>query len=77
MTYAFAAALAMPLLQQSPPKGVSMLESIRKTVALPRTSPILAEVALSAGVIVTFLWLLIEDRIHPFAVYLAQLFLTL
>ena len=54
-----------------------MLESIRKTVALPRTSPILAEVALSAGVILTFLWLLIEDRIHPFAVYLAQLFLTL
>ncbi len=54
-----------------------MLESIRKSVALPRTSPIFAEVALSAGVILTFLWLLIEDRIHPFAVYLAQLYLTL
>jgi len=54
-----------------------MLESIRKTVALPRTSPLLAEVALSAGVILTFLWLLLDDRIHPFAVYLAQLYLTL
>lgn len=54
-----------------------MLESIRKTAVLPRDSSIFAEVALSAGVILTFLWLLIEDRIHPFAVYLAQLFLTL
>jgi hypothetical protein len=54
-----------------------MLESIRKTVALPRVSPHLAESAVSVGVILTFLWLLTHDRVHPFFVYLAQLYLTL
>ena len=54
-----------------------MLESIRKSVALPRVSQNFAEYAVSAGVILTFLWLLIQDRVHPFVVYLAQLYLTL
>jgi hypothetical protein len=66
-----------PCSQLESGRGVSMLESTRKTVALPRFSSVFAEVVLSAGVILTFLWLLIEDRIHPFAVYLAQLYLTL
>jgi hypothetical protein len=54
-----------------------MLESLRKTVALPRISQDFVEIAVSAGVILTFLWLLIQDRVHPFVVYLAQLYLTL
>jgi len=76
-TYATLPFLAVGLLFPASGRGISMLDSIRKTVALPSTSPVVAEVALSAGVILTFLWLLIEDRIHPFAVYLAQLYLTL
>ena len=54
-----------------------MLESLRKTVVLPRVSQNVAETTVSAGVILTFLWLLIQDRVHPFVVYLAQLYLTL
>ena len=54
-----------------------MLEPLRSSVALPRVSQNLAEFAVSAGVILTFLWLLIQDRVHPFVVYLAQLYLTL
>jgi hypothetical protein len=54
-----------------------MLDSIRKSVALPEVTQNFAEIAVSAGVILTFLWLLIHDRVHPFVVYLAQLYLTL
>ena len=51
-----------------------MLESLSKTVALPRVS---LDNAVSVGVILTFLWLLIDDRVHPFLIYLAQLYLIL
>jgi len=60
-----------------------MLDSIRKTVALPRVAQNSAaiqgsaELAVSVGVILTFLWLLLHDRVHPFVIYLAQLYLTL
>jgi hypothetical protein len=54
-----------------------MLDSLRKTVALPGLSQNTAELAVSAGVILTFLWLLLHDRVHPFVIYLAQLYLTL
>jgi len=32
---------------------------------------------IGVGVVVSFLWLLFQDRIHPFVVYLLQLYLTL
>ena len=54
-----------------------MLDLLRRTVALPEVSRSFAEIAVSAGVILTFLWLLIQDRVHPFVVYVAQLYLTL
>jgi hypothetical protein len=54
-----------------------MLQSIRRTVPLPRVSQGSAELAVSAGVVLGFLWLLTHDRIHPFVVYLTQLYLTL
>jgi hypothetical protein len=51
-----------------------MLESINRTVALYRVS---LDNAISVGVILTFLWLLIDDRVPPFLIYLAQLYLAL
>jgi hypothetical protein len=54
-----------------------MLDLLRSAVALPRVSRNVAEISVSVGVILTFLWLLIQDRVHPFVVYLAQLYLTL
>lgn len=50
-----------------------MLESLRKVVALPLP----LDGAVSVGVILTFLWLLLHDRLHPFLLYLTQLYLTL
>ena len=75
--------LAEPLLHEPCWKGGPMLDSIRKTVALPRVAQNSAaiqgsaELAVSVGVILTFLWLLLHDRVHPFVIYLAQLYLTL
>lgn len=51
-----------------------MLESTRKyAVALPKVSP---QVALSAGTIGSFAWLLLQNQIHPIVVYLLQVYLT-
>ncbi len=50
-----------------------MLESIRKIAAFPRV-PVLP--LASIGVFVTFFWLLAQNDIHPFVIYLAQLYLT-
>jgi len=49
-----------------------MLESIRRVGTFPRLS---RAYVLSAGVVVTFFWLLANDQIHPFAIYLAQLYM--
>lgn len=51
-----------------------MLESIRKSViALPRVP---VQVLLSAGTIVSFAWLLTQNRIHPLVIYMLQVYLT-
>ena len=51
-----------------------MLESIRsRVVALPRVP---AQVALSAGTLATFGWLLLQNKIHPIVIYLLQLYPT-
>ena len=54
-------------------EGDLMLDSIRRLAALPRVSilPIV-----SAGTVFAFFWLLIQDRIHPFVIYLAQIYLS-
>ena len=49
-----------------------MLESIRRVGTFPRLSSVYV---LSAGIVATFLWLLANDQIHPFAIYVAQLYL--
>ena len=49
-----------------------MLESIRRVVAIPRISS--AQV-LSVSVVLGFFWLLAHDLVHPFAIYLAQIYL--
>lgn len=49
-----------------------MLESIRRALTVPRVS---AVPVLSAGVILSFLWLLTDGLIHPFVIYLAQIYL--
>jgi hypothetical protein len=65
-----------------------MLESARnRVVALPRVSTKVVstkvvtrveftKVALSAGTLASFGWLLIQNKIHPIVVYLLQLYLT-
>lgn len=50
-----------------------MLESIRKVVALPQISFL---PGFSVSVVLTFLWLLLHDFIHPFIIYLAQIYLS-
>ena len=51
-----------------------MLQSARnRVVAVPRVP---AQVFLSAGTLVSFGWLLLQDKIHPLVVYLLQLYLT-
>ena len=51
-----------------------MLESARnRVVALPRVP---TKVWLSAGILASFGWLLIQNEIHPIVVYLLQLYLT-
>ena len=49
-----------------------MLESIRRVVTVPRVS--VAQI-LSIGAVLTFVWLLAHDQIHPLAIYLAQIYL--
>ena len=49
-----------------------MLESIRRVIEFPRVSIALV---LSVGVALTFVWLLVHDQIHPFTIYLAQIYL--
>jgi hypothetical protein len=51
-----------------------MLESTRKNVvALPNVS---VQVLLSVGTISSFVWLLAQDHIPPFVIYLLQVYLT-
>ena len=52
-----------------------MLESLRKqfTIALPQV-PVRA--LLSVGSIGSFAFLLAQDQVHPFVVYLLQLYLS-
>jgi hypothetical protein len=50
-----------------------MLETIRRTVALPKLR---VDYVASAATTLAFGWLLINDHIHPVAVYLLQLYLA-
>lgn len=52
-----------------------MLESARKlvSVAVPQVS---VKLLFSVGSLAGFAWLLTQDRIHPFVVYLLQLYLA-
>lgn len=51
-----------------------MLESVRRReVAVPRVP---TQVLLSAGTLASFVWLLLQDKIHPIVVYLLQIYLT-
>jgi hypothetical protein len=51
-----------------------MFEAVAKQVAALR---IPLDRLIAAGVVASFLWLLLQDRIQPLAVYLLQLYLTL
>lgn len=50
-----------------------MLETLRRQVALPRLR---LDVVLAAATTFSFAWLLLRDLVHPFAVYLLQLYLA-
>ena len=50
-----------------------MLETVRRSLALPRLR---IDVALSVATTVSFGWLLANDFLQPFAVYLLQLYLA-
>lgn len=51
-----------------------MLDSARNRVeALPRVP---AHLLLSAGALSGFSWMLLQGQIHPFAIYLLQIYLT-
>ena len=51
-----------------------MLELARNHVeALPRVP---VQVLFSAGTLMSFAWLLLQNRIHPFVIYLLQVYLT-
>ena len=51
-----------------------MLESIRsRDVAISRVP---ARVVFSAGTLLSFTWLLLQNKIHPIVVYLLQVYLT-
>lgn len=51
-----------------------MLQSARnRLVAVPRVP---VQVLLSAGTLVSFGWLLSQNKIHPLVVYLLQVYLT-
>jgi hypothetical protein len=50
-----------------------MLETLRRTVALPKLR---VDYVVSAATTLAFGWLLINDHVHPVAVYLLQLYLA-
>lgn len=50
-----------------------MLESLRKSVAVPQISLLPVATAVTA---LTFGWLLTRDLVHPLAVYMLQLYLS-
>ncbi len=50
-----------------------MLDSIRKSVALPRVS---SSVILSVVTCASFLALLAQDAVHPIVIYALELYLT-
>ncbi len=50
-----------------------MLESVRQIRSLPRIS---VQALSSSAVLAGFLLLLVEDGIHPFFVYLLQMYLS-
>ena len=50
-----------------------MLETIRRTVALPKLR---VDYVATAVTTLAFGWLLINDHVHPVAVYLLQLYLA-
>ena len=50
-----------------------MLEIIGRSVELPRLR---LDVALAAATTFSFGWLLLGDLVHPFAVFLLQLYLS-
>jgi hypothetical protein len=51
----------------------SMLETIRRSIELPRLR---LDVVLAAVTTLSFGWLLLRDLVHPFAVLLLQLYLS-
>ncbi len=51
-----------------------MLESVRnRDVAV---SKLPAQALFSAGTLLSFVWLLLQNKIHPIVVYLLQVYLT-
>ena len=55
------------------PEGDTMIEAIRKSIALPRVP---VDRVISVATIATFGWLLLNDQIHPLAVYILRFYLT-
>ncbi len=56
-----------------------MLESTRnRDVAISRSPAqvVPAQVLFSAGTLLSFAWLLLQNKIHPIVVYLLQVYLT-
>ncbi len=51
-----------------------MLEALRN--ALPAVSPLSTDAVISFGTLVTFVWLLANDFVQPFAIYLLELYLA-
>ena len=50
-----------------------MIESLRKTITIPEI-PVLG--LLSTGIVLGFLFLLLQNQIHPVVVYFLQLYLS-
>lgn len=50
-----------------------MFDTVRRSLALPRLR---VDVLLGAATLSSFVWLLVNDLLHPFAVYLLQLYLS-
>ena len=67
--------LAEPLLHRhATSEEALMLESIRnRDVAISRVP---AQAIFSAGTLLSFAWLLLQNKIHPIVVYLLQVYLT-
>ena len=51
-----------------------MLEALRK--AVPVVSPLSTDAVISFGTLVTFVWLLANGFVQPFAIYLLELYLA-